>query len=492
MHQKLSPGHGARQVDRLGEDECDDYANNDYYNLGQGNFPPAEVPVPHPNCLCIQTAVIPKSLDEIGEEIGDWLRSANNPNLDNCFNNLSKNKDEIAVSKDDNSDIINNNDIKEYNIFKNALGKEAPKTFKNFQKIKYNKAEEWKELKYKYQKFKDKDLAIFTEDLPIPPDRKNHVWLGENKFGNPKMPEKGGGVLNGGGHGQGAIDLLEEHYNLVIKRYNEEKRKASGQKLSNKKEDTFKKAFQRLGFEYKEYENGVRLGNIFGTKGDDKRINWGQAWFPKDWTEEDIYEAGQYVLKISDKNLFDSIVVRDGNIITKIDKYAEYKGITIGVINYKDGKPYIGTIFPDKAFRFNKDIKEKKDSYYKKGERIIMYIDLIDIAKTKDIIEIINGYRMKIESHHDDLLEKFWNRCVEIMSEDEDKAIQFIKDNYNSKYRNYIEEIFEVYCDKSKSKKFVMEMWDFFKNTNEECYKDALILTAFYNDWDEEEWLDIP
>lgn len=108
MHQKLSPGHGARQVDRLGEDECDDYANNDYYNLGQGNFPPAEVPVPHPNCLCIQTAVIPKSLDEIGEEIGDWLRGGNNPNLDNCFNNLSKNKDEVAVSKYDKDDIINN------------------------------------------------------------------------------------------------------------------------------------------------------------------------------------------------------------------------------------------------------------------------------------------------------------------------------------------------------------------------------------------------
>ncbi|WP_298042549.1 hypothetical protein [uncultured Clostridium sp.] len=82
MHWELSPEHGARQVDRFGEDECDDYASNDYYNLGQGNFPPAEVPVPHPNCLCIQTAVIPKSLDEIGEEIGDWLKGGNNPNLD--------------------------------------------------------------------------------------------------------------------------------------------------------------------------------------------------------------------------------------------------------------------------------------------------------------------------------------------------------------------------------------------------------------------------
>ena len=108
MHQKLSPYYGARQVDRFGEDECDDYANNDYYNLGQGNFPPAEVPVTHPNCLCIQTAVIPKSLDEIGEEIGDQLKGGNNPNLDNWFNNLSKNKDEVAVSKYDKDDIINN------------------------------------------------------------------------------------------------------------------------------------------------------------------------------------------------------------------------------------------------------------------------------------------------------------------------------------------------------------------------------------------------
>ncbi|WP_304427842.1 hypothetical protein [uncultured Clostridium sp.] len=108
MHQKLSPEHGARQVDRFYEDEYDDYTNNYYYNLGQGNFPPAEVPVPYPNCLCIQTAVIPKSLDEIGEEIGDWLKGGNNPNLDNCFNNLSKNKDEVAVSKYDKDDIINN------------------------------------------------------------------------------------------------------------------------------------------------------------------------------------------------------------------------------------------------------------------------------------------------------------------------------------------------------------------------------------------------
>lgn len=122
----------------------------------------------------------------------------------------------------------------------------------------------------------------------------------------------------------------------------------------------------------------------------------------------------------------------------------------------------------------------------------IRIIHLIDITKTKDIIEIIKGFRMKLNINDYDSKKKYWDRCVEIMSEDEDKAIQFIKDNYNSEYRDYIEEIFGVYCEESKSKKFVMEMWDFFKNTNEEFYKDTLELTAFYNDWDEEEWLDIP
>lgn len=82
MHWGLSAEHGTRQVDRFGEDECDDYANSDYYNLGQGNFPPDKVPVPHPNCLCIQTIVIPKSLDEIGRELGEWINGKDISYLD--------------------------------------------------------------------------------------------------------------------------------------------------------------------------------------------------------------------------------------------------------------------------------------------------------------------------------------------------------------------------------------------------------------------------
>ncbi len=113
-------------------------------------------------CLCIQTAVIPKSLDEIGEEIGDWLRGGNNPNLDNWFNNLSKNKDEIAVSKDYKSDTINNKDIEEYNKFKDILGKEAPKTFKDFQELKYNNSNEWNLIKDYVKSRENNMISTFT------------------------------------------------------------------------------------------------------------------------------------------------------------------------------------------------------------------------------------------------------------------------------------------------------------------------------------------
>lgn len=242
--------------------------------------------------------------------------------------------------------------------YQEILEEEAPKSLEEFQQLKYNNSKEWEELKLKYKDYKDKDLAIFTEDLPIPEDRKRHIWLGENRFLNPKKPEKGGGILKGGGHGQGAIDSMEEHYAMM------EARRGI---ISDKK---FEKAIQELGFEYKEYENGVRLGNIFGASDEDKAFKWGQAWFPSDWTEDDIYEAGQYILKVSDKKLFQVKVSKKGNVVSKIDKYAEYRGISIGVtVNYKDGEPFIGTIFPDKEFRFNKNIKEKENSYYKKGER---------------------------------------------------------------------------------------------------------------------------
>lgn len=86
IHWELSDAHYERQIARWGPDECDDYANQDWYGLGKGNFPPDEVPLSHPQCLCYTYPVITKSLDQIADELKDWV-DGNNPELDRFFEN---------------------------------------------------------------------------------------------------------------------------------------------------------------------------------------------------------------------------------------------------------------------------------------------------------------------------------------------------------------------------------------------------------------------
>ena len=81
MHWDLSNAHDERQVIPFGPDECDDYAAHDE-GLGVGNWKPEEIPLPHPQCLCAQWAVIPQSLEEIGGEIGRWMAGEPNVRLD--------------------------------------------------------------------------------------------------------------------------------------------------------------------------------------------------------------------------------------------------------------------------------------------------------------------------------------------------------------------------------------------------------------------------
>ena len=108
--------------------------------------------------------------------------------------------------------------------------------------------------------------------------------------------------MKGGGHGQSNINFLEENgieYNIV-----------------------------------KEYDNGVRGGNVPKHKTPSKRTGTGQAWFPKNWSDSKIKEAGNYVTNLPDnKNLPDGVI-----------GYGEYDGVRVGIIK-TDGK--IGTIFPD-------------------------------------------------------------------------------------------------------------------------------------------------
>ncbi len=90
VHWELSSQHGIRQVAHFGEDVCDEYSNQNRYDLGTGNFPKDQVPIPHPSCMCIQYAVIPKSLEDVGRELRDWLNGGSNLELDNWYSKEKK------------------------------------------------------------------------------------------------------------------------------------------------------------------------------------------------------------------------------------------------------------------------------------------------------------------------------------------------------------------------------------------------------------------
>ena len=81
MHWELSDAHLFRQVIPFGPDECDDYAEHDE-GFGMGNWKPEEIPLPHPQCLCVQYGVVPESLEVIGDEIGRWIAGESIPRLD--------------------------------------------------------------------------------------------------------------------------------------------------------------------------------------------------------------------------------------------------------------------------------------------------------------------------------------------------------------------------------------------------------------------------
>ena len=68
------------------------------------------------------------------------------------------------------------------------------------------------------------------------------------------------------------------------------------------------------------------------------------------------------------------------------------------------------------------------------------------------LLKIIKEFRMKLSVNDDDLTDESWERCAEIMAEDEEKAIQFIKDKYDCEYKPYIAELIEPYFEKNKIK----------------------------------------
>lgn len=77
----LSPAHYERQVAKWGKDECDEYASQNDYKLGNGVYPPDKYPVAHPNCLCYPTTET-VSIEDARNELIAWLNGENNDKLD--------------------------------------------------------------------------------------------------------------------------------------------------------------------------------------------------------------------------------------------------------------------------------------------------------------------------------------------------------------------------------------------------------------------------
>ncbi|WP_434779501.1 EndoU domain-containing protein [Neisseria sp. Ec49-e6-T10] len=135
--------------------------------------------------------------------------------------------------------------------------------------------------------------------VEIPEQSLKHADIGDFTV-NPSTGEIS--KMKGGGHGQSNIDFLKEN----------------GLEVNIEKT----------------YPNGVRIGNVPDHKIKAKRTGNNQSWFPENWTNKDIENAGQHIANQS--NFAD---IKDGEAV-----FGEYRGVRIGIIK-TDGK--LATIFPD-------------------------------------------------------------------------------------------------------------------------------------------------
>jgi len=137
---------------------------------------------------------------------------------------------------------------------------------------------------------------LFGKDESISNDAIEHSSKGEFTY-HPKTKKIS--KMKSGGHGQENIEFLNQNnlrYQIV-----------------------------------KEYNNGVRVGNVPDHKTPKKRTGTNQSWFPKDWDRKEIRKAGNFVARSNRKK-------EDG-----VQAVATYKGVKIG-IRRTNGK--VATIYP--------------------------------------------------------------------------------------------------------------------------------------------------
>ena len=74
----MSGAHSSRMPNG---DICDDYSSHDE-GIGIGVFKKNNIPIPHPNCMCVIIPYSEKPLETIGEEIGKWIKGEPNKEID--------------------------------------------------------------------------------------------------------------------------------------------------------------------------------------------------------------------------------------------------------------------------------------------------------------------------------------------------------------------------------------------------------------------------
>lgn len=105
----MSGAHSSRMPNG---DICDDYSSHDE-GIGIGVFKKNNIPIPHPNCMCVIIPYSEKSLETIGEEIGKWIKGEPSKEIDAWFESRGYIKENKKEGKNSNSSVPKNKNGKE-------------------------------------------------------------------------------------------------------------------------------------------------------------------------------------------------------------------------------------------------------------------------------------------------------------------------------------------------------------------------------------------
>lgn len=82
IHWGLSASHGTRMHGKT--DVCDEYSSQNNYGLGTGNFPADELPIGHPNCICV-TYEINIPIDDAISRLKAWTNGEIDEELERWY-----------------------------------------------------------------------------------------------------------------------------------------------------------------------------------------------------------------------------------------------------------------------------------------------------------------------------------------------------------------------------------------------------------------------